>query len=150
VSSVRDSVSLKDIASISVRDAASVLQPIAGASVRTGAGLKAFFSAMAASASPESITGYGNNGSPVSITTAAASVSVAGGVAPYTYAWTLVPDFGSWTIGAPTAQSTTFTAGNVAASDEASASFYCTVTDDAGAEAVTGMVAVAAFNLGGG
>lgn len=97
--------------------------------------------ALSASAAPEAVGGvsYGDG----IVTTNATTVTATGGVAPYTYLWTVV----SWTNlnGPPTANSstsatTTFTQTAVAEDD--SAVFRCTVTDDA---STTVTVDVSAF-----
>lgn len=54
--------------------------------VGTGAGNKVIFSALAASASPSSVSGSGTAGSPIQ--TAISSVSVTGGTGSYSYLWT--------------------------------------------------------------
>lgn len=116
--------------------------------VRDAAGVaKTFWQSMSASAAPVEVSGYGNTASPVDITVGPVTVTVVGGVAPFTYAWSTDPD---WTVDAPTAATTTLTADDVGAGSSASAYFTCTVTDDTGAEAETNQVLATAVNLGGG
>lgn len=151
MSAVRKTSGLGQLAAISVRDAANALQSVERGSVRDDGNVsRVFFSSMAASVDPDSVRGYGNDSGTVTVTTPSASVTVAGGVAPFTYAWTRT-DGGSqpWTITAPTAATTAFSS-DLDANQSEAASFICTVTDATGATAATGVVNAHAVNLGGG
>jgi hypothetical protein len=82
------------------------------------------------------------------ITTTIATVSVTGGVAPYTYAWVLLSgDPFAWVINAPTSSATNFTCTNTGG-DFATATFQCTVTDATAATAVTNTLTANATAIG--
>jgi len=117
--------------------------------VRRLAGLKAFFSAMSAAASPAQLNAYQSSSGPIDITTAQATAAPTRGVPPFTYSWALASGFG-WTVNSPTSASTSFTAEDVEAFQSNDGAFVCTVTDSTGATAVTNAVNAAAYNLGGG
>lgn len=87
---------------------------------------------MVATASPSSVSGgpAGGSGSP-SITNAT-TVSVAYGVAPFTYAWEKVSG-GNVSITSPTNATTTFS--SIAADVPTFATFRCLVTDGRGLSA---------------
>ncbi|MES2904003.1 MAG: hypothetical protein V4696_07445 [Pseudomonadota bacterium] len=93
--------------------------------------------------------GAGSSGSSIPVTTNVVSVTVAGGSAPYTYAWAR-DDAGapSWTINNPTDDSSSFTV-TVAASGIETAEFECTVTDADGATVTTNLTYASAENYGG-
>lgn len=86
---------------------------------------------MAASASPTTATGEesGTPPTPLEVTTNTVTVSVQGGIAPYTYAWSKVVG-ADVTITAPTSATTAFTEtrepGTIL-----SGTYRCTVTDAA-------------------
>lgn len=81
-------------------------------------------------------------GSSAYVQTPSVIISVAGGKAPYTFAWTLIEAISSgWTIGSPSGSTTTFTAGPLALESTADAIFECVVTD---ANGKTGSVQVSA------
>lgn len=92
------------------------------------------------------VGGAGNSSGPINIVTSYVTVSVNGGVAPYSYAWTQVSG-DPMTATNPSSPSTAFFAG-VNPSTTLSAVWQCTVTD---AAEVTGSVQVSAKlrNIGG-
>jgi hypothetical protein len=152
---VRDSGNAsRSIVGASVRDAGGVLRTIQSIAVRDASNtLHTVFTSLRASALPASVTAYIDAALGTSATTNPATATPIGGQGPFTYAWTQVGDDGSaWTINAPTAATTSFTANSVPPSETQTASFACTITDASGATADTGNVGATAtnFNSGGG
>jgi hypothetical protein len=148
VSGVRGETAFAELASLQFIDVDEVPQPIASGAVRTATGLKSFFASMTAAAAPTSHTGFGNSSSPVDISTAAASVTITGGVAPFEYLWERSDaNPGDWAIVNDEAAATAFTAEAVDPGTTAEAEFKCTVTDATGATAETNVIARSARNL---
>lgn len=148
MSAIRTPSGLATLAAISLRDGASVLQSVASGSIRTVAGLRAFFSAMSVSAAPDP-AGFGNSTGAILVTTGSPAVAtVSGGVAPYTYAWRQT-DGSDWTITTDTALSTTFSIPVDPATLE-DGTFVCDVTDSTGFVATSNEVTATCTNLGGG
>jgi hypothetical protein len=92
---------------------------------------------------------YGSSPAAQDITTASVNAIVAGGVGPFTYAWSRTdggPD--TWTILSPTSAATSFKATGVPSGVQAIGSFECVVTDTGagGATATTPSVAAEANN----
>lgn len=118
--------------------------------LRTSDGLKLIHSPgsdLAVDVTPD-VFGAGASAGAVSVTTNVATATPSGGDAPYTYDWTTTDEVGaSWTILSPTAASTQFRTSPLAAYDNATATFACTVTDSRGHTA-TGSVAATATNYG--
>lgn len=71
-----------------------------------------------------------------SVTTTSVTVTPTGGTGPYTYAWAYLSGDAIFTASAPTAATTTFS-GSVAAGEDKSAVWRCTVTDSLAATAST-------------
>jgi hypothetical protein len=151
MSAVRQVSGLGQIAAISVRDAANALHAVGAGEVRdAGNMLQPFFSALSASAAPEETSGFGNDGSAISVSTGSVTVTVEGGVAPFTPLWARTDGGGTtWAISDHTAASTSFST-SLAAGDSDTATFACTVTDATGATAVSNDITATAVNLGGG
>ena len=80
---------------------------------------------MTATASPASLYKIG---AAASQTTSSTTVSVSGGVSPYTYSWAKVSG-DTLTVNSPTAATTTFTASGLLEGDSRDATYRCTVTD---------------------
>jgi hypothetical protein len=100
--------------------------------------------ALAASVMPSDVTGYGNSGASANITTGLVVATPEGGVSPFTYAWaqdTTSPY--TWTIGTPTAASTSFTCQSLGVGNTAEATFKVTITDAAGTVATDTVTAFA-------
>jgi predicted extracellular nuclease len=103
----------------------------------SGAGL-AFIpnaSAISASDTPTTVSGYSNTGAIANITTSGTTAASTGGVAPYTYAWAqsgTSPD--TWVINSPALATTTFTAQNIAVGAISYAYFEVTITDALGSQ----------------
>jgi len=91
--------------------------------------LAVFVLPVSASASPTDLTGYDYAG----YLTEAATVSVAGGQAPFSYAWTV----GSSTASGATAATPSSATTRFYASSDGDTSFVCTVTDAIGQTAAT-------------
>lgn len=149
MSSVRNAAAaLVGIKGIAVRDAANVLRSSPAAVIRdAGNVLRSFFSALAASASPTSVSGAVSSSTAASVTTDATTATPSAGTSPYTYAWAAA-DGNTWTINTPTAAKTSFTSPAIAPGVTISAFFRCTVTDAGGATTVTNNVEASATNLG--
>jgi len=88
---------------------------------------------MSASASPTTIY---KSGPGADQTTASTTVTVSGGVSPYTYAWTLVSG-DTLTVNSPTAATTTFTKTGLPPFGGVEATYRCTVTDSTGGTPLT-------------
>lgn len=116
---------------------------------RTGTGLIdcGSGSPLSAVASPEYVSGAIDRSKPGTVTTDITTASPSGGKAPYTYEWTELS--GALIISDPSSASTYFY-GIVAAGDQKTGTFTCTVTDAAGAIAVTNVVTATVENLNGG
>lgn len=139
---------LQDIHSVTVEDAAiaavyawrdGVLVKIWG---EEGAG-----GTLTVSASPANVYGGKSSKFAVDVDTPPVTATPAGGVPPYTYAWTLSVGTG-WTILDDDAATTAFRASSVAAAATKTATFEIEVTDSLGATA-TDTVEATAENYGG-
>ena len=75
------------------------------------------------------------SGSGSSLVSAAVTATPSGGVAPYTYAWTIQSSDGSSTINSPTLATTTFTNTGLVVEEPVTPVFLCTATDSLGASA---------------
>lgn len=133
----------RSVTGIKVRDAGGVLRTVQMARVRDGSGtLRTVFTAMSAAPSAPNVYGTAGSFGPggVFVQSSPVTVTVSGGVAPFTYAWTR--DSGSATINAtlPAAATTRFSA-TVPYDSEVSANFVCTVTDANGATATASVLA---------
>lgn len=102
---------------------------------------------LSAVASPDYVSGAIDRSKPGTVTTNITTASPSGGRAPYTYEWTELS--GELTISDPSSASTYFS-GIVAAGDQKTGTFTCTITDAAGATAVTNIVTATVENLNGG
>jgi hypothetical protein len=87
-----------------------------------------------ASISPSSLS---TTGAAAVLTTGTAICHVAGGVAPYTYAWSWLSGGGGIVINSPSASSTSFSSSNLAAGGAVSGTAECLVTDTTGAQIST-------------
>lgn len=144
---VRDPSGRRTIAGIRMRDAGNVLRTVALARIRDAAGtLRTFYSALSATASPTFCSGVGDSPSAIDVTTQATTATPAGGVAPYTYAWSRTGGDTDVNALGPTAQTTGFQVSNINPSEEKEATFICTITDAAGSTAVTNAVTVRGRN----
>ncbi len=134
---VRASGVLKDIANAYVRSAGVLKQ------VYASGGSGAAFDVML---NPSEVAGYAAISGSATIFTQVCSLSITGGLAPYTYAWT-VTGSGTWTADTPSAATTTFKRTSVAAYASYSATISCTVTDARGfaVAAVAGLATVENF-----
>lgn len=98
---------------------------------------------LAVSISPDPVNGAQANGTTVAVTTDTATANPSGGVAPYSYAWSLVVnDGGTWQILSPNEQATPFKHTGVAPGATRTATFKCIATDARGR---TGEAQVTAF-----
>jgi hypothetical protein len=89
--------------------------------------------AMTATASPGSLY---KSGIASTQTTASTTVTVTGGVSPYTHSWSKVSG-DTLTVDSPTAATTTFTATGLVQGDSRDATYRCTVTDSTGGTPLT-------------
>lgn len=93
---------------------------------------------------PTDVSGYGNTGTSANITTGLVVATPAGGITPYSYAWTQSsPSPYTWTISAAAAASTSFTCVSLGVGTTAEADFQVTVTDAAGSKAIAAVTAFA-------
>ena len=146
--SVRTTSGLAEIGAVAVRTSAGLVT-IGERWVRDASNnlVRVFSSAAAAftaQASPDTVFGAASRPGSAAVYTNQASVTVSGGKAPYTYAWSTDPSFN---VTAPTAAATTFRAG-VESGDTLEADFFCTVTDADGRTAVTNTVHATVSNYG--
>jgi hypothetical protein len=132
--SVRDAAGLVPIGERWVRDASNTL-------VQVFASVASVFTAQAL---PDTVFGAASRPGTATVYTNQTSVTVTGGRAPYTYAWSTDPSFSVTAINSP---ATTFRAG-VDSGDTLEADFFCTVTDAAGRTAVTNSVHASVTNYG--
>ena len=102
---------------------------------------------LTATASPDSVYGSVARNRPASVATNATTVSVTGGMAPYSFAWAADPD---WIVSSPSSATTSFSA-IVSPDQEQSATFICTVTDAKGIATTASVFAsVSNYYSGGG
>lgn len=86
---------------------------------------------MVVTASPDSVSGFGTG----TVSTGISSVTVVGGVAPFTYSWSYVDgDTGILPFN-PSGSATAFYRNGVSDTDSFSANYICTVTDAGGVSA---------------
>lgn len=98
-----------------------------------------------ASVSPFSVGGTRIGTGPV--TTDAATVTVAGGTGPFTYAWAYVSGFASLTTNSPTSATTTFSGTISLLGQDRSAVYRCTITDTFDASTVSVTLGVSISEL---
>lgn len=97
---------------------------------------------------PAVITGAAAVNGVTSVTTSEATASQSGATGSVTYSWAKTAGADSWTIERPRGAVTRFTATAVGATASQSATFTCTITDQAGRSA-TADVNVEVTNYGG-
>lgn len=131
---------------------------VARAWLRDNGALKQFFASMDSQSggstnspsgitvSPTGATGFANSAGTTMARSNTVTVTVTGGVAPYTFAWTYVSG-DVVTCNAPTAAATTFSA-TLSASESRYAEWKCRVTDAAGVVADSATVPVTLQNIG--
>lgn len=147
----RTASDLAQIGSISFREAAG-LAVIGEARIRSLSGLDTIFSPAATLVLSVSGDAHGAGASnfAITITTSAVTVSVNGGQAPYTFAWSRVdgPD-AFWSILGPSSATAQFRRSTMAPGDQDSATFNCTVTDALGNQETTITITATVANYGG-
>ena len=100
--------------------------------------------------STSAVSGSSNATGAANITTASVVVTPSGGIAPYTHAWTQTSSSAlTWTIGAASAATTSFTAQSVPEGTSDSVIFQDTVTDAVGNKAAVSVSATARHFSGG-
>jgi len=117
-----------------------------GGTLRTVA---TFASPLSLSISPTSVAGTASSGTAVTVTTTTATATPSGGLGPFTYAWTFISKTGGDTPTAfsPSFATSAFQQANVAALENNSSVFRCTVTDSFGTTA-TADVTTSFVNFG--
>lgn len=149
MSAIRTSGGLKEIARISVRNAANVLKEVVAGHVRNAANvLKDFpgIGGLTVIASPGDAYGYGSSNFSIQITTGGVTASVIGGTAPYSYLWTTA--FGQMEAVSPNSATTIFRSILVSPGDTASDEATCTVTDANGNTGAATGITLNASNFG--
>lgn len=99
-----------------------------------------------ASASPSSVSGSGFGITTSTVTTNPSSVSVSGGLPPYTYSWTRVSGSANIFPTASGAASTAFQRALLPVNGAETADFRCTVTDSLSRTAQTNLVTASVSN----
>lgn len=125
----------RTVIALKMRDSGNTLRTVSEIKMRDASNvLRTVWSAMEVSASPSEVskTTASKSGTPANLTSPPVSVSIDGGVSPFTYAWSTLS--GDAIADSPTASTTTFTA-NLLPGDESVTEAQVTVTDDAGATA---------------
>ena len=152
---VQTSTGIKAATEVRVRDAGAALQIVGNVWLRDKANaLKLVYSSTATgaftvSASPLTAFGGRTGGAGLTITSEEVGVTITGGAAPYTYAWSLVSAAsGTWAIQSATSDRTRFTCSGVPVGDSYIATFKCTVTDARGVSSVSADVEVTCTNYG--
>lgn len=126
---------LQTLEQLSIQDETNALQPV--------------FSGMTVAASPDTLSATISTPFPSDAQTSNPSIATpTGGVAPYTYAWSLTDSLGSWNIDTSSSASSYMTAVNLAPGADANASMQCMVTDSIGSTALSNVVSASAFNSG--
>lgn len=120
-----DGGTLRNILRVKVMDAD-------GTTLRTVA---SFADPLSVSISPAGVFGIANSAASVSVLSNSATATPAGGLAPFTYAWSVISDTnpsGTVSANSATAATSTFTMTNVPAYTTYTAVLRCTVTDAIG------------------
>lgn len=133
---------LRTISRIRMRDAGNVLRTIQRIRMRDASGtlrtVFQYFLATIPTSETQLATGAASSGT---VTSDSQAVTVTGGTAPYTYAWSYVSGSLAISITSPTGSSTTFSATVDDGSPE-EAVFKCTVTDNLGFVVETNSISV--------
>ena len=138
---------MREIKQIHVRDSNNQAIEIKRIRVKDGGGvLRTVFAGLGITVSPNPVDGLGTSGATADVTTAATVVTATGFVSP-TYSWALKGTSPyAWTITAPTAATTAFTAAAVPNAAYATAVFTVTVTDSDGSKLFADVTAEARNN----
>lgn len=152
---VKTTTGVKAAAEVSIRDAAAALKVVGSVWLRDAANvLKLAYSSSATgafivSANPLTAFGARTGSGPLAITSEEVSVTITGGAAPYTYAWSLVFAYdGTWSIQSSTSDRTRFSCSAVPLGESYVAEFKCTVTDARGVSSDSATVTVTCTNYG--
>lgn len=142
-----DAGALRSAAEIKVRDAAIALRNVASVWMRDAAGaLKVIWTTFSATVNRTFTTGMAVSSKPTRVYSQSVTVTMVGGVAPFTINWTRTdanPE--DWTVsGTDTAQFSTV----LAAATDATATFEVTATDASGAVSAGITVTAQCFNEG--
>lgn len=128
------------------------LKTIVAGFKRTSDGLQQIYATIAVKLSSSAVMGRGNSAASLPVTSDPVTAAVQGAVGTITYAWSRT-DSGTqpWTIDDPTSATTTFTT-TCAQSTEFTATFICTVSDQAGQSIASSAVTADCANIyyGGG
>lgn len=135
---------LRTVVRIRMRDAGNIFRTIQRIRMRDAGGvLRTVFQYLTATPSTtNSLTTGSGLASSGTVTSPPVTITVAGGVAAFTYAWSFVSGSAVITITSPTAASTTFS-GVIAAGPTEVANYICTVTDSTGAVVNSDVVRIA-------
>jgi hypothetical protein len=148
---LRIGTDLHDLTGIAVRKGAA-LKTVTQGLVRVGGVLKVFYDTLKVDLSTYNALGRANSAVVTNVTSGAVTANVTGAVGEISYAWTrTAPDAHAWTINSPASQATTFsTLANQG--EEWTATFICTITDQAGQVLASSPVTVTNANIyyGGG
>lgn len=120
--------------------------------LRTGGALRQFYAKLAVTLSKATAIGRASSAALVTVTSEPVTANVVGAVGSVSHSWTrTAPDAQTWTINNPTSATTTFST-DCDQSEEFSATFIDTVTDQAGQVLASDAVTVDCANnyYGGG
>jgi hypothetical protein len=154
VISARTPSGIKAAAAINLRDAGGALRTAGTIRQRDAVNvLKLIYSAagggsFVVAAAPLAAFGARAGGG-TTVTSEQVVATVTGGLAPYSYAWSVISaPSGTWTIQSPVSDRTSFVCAGVPDNDSYVANFKCTVTDSRGIAQDSATVEVTCSNYG--
>lgn len=140
---------LRVVKTLKMRDASNVLRTAQTIRMRDASNvLRTVWTALSASANPSTVTGTRGSFGPSAlvVTSNNTTVTPAGGVGPFTYAWTHRSGDSGVNINAPTSATTAFYM-SMPAGSSTFADFTCTVTDTASGATATAVVGVYLYHV---
>lgn len=141
---VRDTAGLKRYSIARLRTGGGLKQ-LAALRVRGTSGIANYLGGLVVTASADTLVGYGASATPIRIVTEAVTISVKGGNAGYSIAWTV--DAG-WSATSPGSFVTAFGSPPVAANGGTSATAIATITGPGGPKTITINLSVSNFGDG--
>lgn len=147
---IQDSAATRTIRRLSIMDTGLVLRPLQQLGINDATNTpRPVFAGLLVDVSPTFISGGDTSESPVTITTTTVTATPSGGIAPYTYLWTITdPSTPNWSVDFPTTATTSASCSFVVPGGFETANIHCTVTDSIGTTAVSEDVGCGVSNLG--